>query len=397
MSKYDICILGLGYIGLPTAICFAETGKKVLGVDIDHDLLSEIQQGKSPISETGLQPLLTQTIKNNNFIAGASPERSCVYIIAVPTPFYPDSKKPNLEYVEAAVVSIIDLLDEGDLIIFESTCPVGTTRYFESYIFQERQELTNKIFFAYCPERVLPGNILYEIKNNNRVVGGLCENSTLRAVELYEVLTAGEVLSVSSAETAEFVKLIENSYRDVNIAFANELSKVCESIPVSVFEAIKVANMHPRVQILQPGCGVGGHCIAVDPWFLVDAYGADVPLIKTARLVNDLKPKMIIDKVKHLKKMHLDKKIICLGLTFKPDVSDVRESPALQIFNELKLTYGGEVHALDPNLRTGQNLNELKLSDVEMSDDIILLLVAHKEFKNLKPSSAIIIDTCGVW
>ena len=397
MSKYDICVLGLGYIGLPTAICFAETGKRVLGVDINEGLLAEIQKGNSPISETGIQPLLVQTIKSNNFTTGASPGRSRTYIIAVPTPFYVDSKKPNLEYVEAAVASIIDLLDEGDLIIFESTCPVGTTKRFQSYIFQKRQELTDKIFFAYCPERVLPGNILYEIKNNNRVVGGLCENSTLRAIELYNELTVGQVLGVSNSETAEFIKLIENSYRDVNIAFANELSKVCDSIPVNVFEAIKIANMHPRVQILQPGCGVGGHCIAVDPWFLVDAYDADVPLIKTARLVNDLKPKIIIDKVKSLKELYPQKHIICLGLTFKPDVSDIRESPALQIFNELQYIYGDYVYAIDPNLSSDQNLNKLTLSDVEISDDIVVLLVPHKEFKNLKPSSEFIIDTCGVW
>ena len=397
-----IIVMGLGYIGLPTASMLATKGHKVLGVDVSEHAVNTINSGRIHIIEPDLDILVRSAVNSGNLKASLSPEEGDTFIIAVPTPFMEvdgNPKAPDLTYVEAATRAIVPYLREGNLVILESTSPVGTTEFIYNTIIEVRPELVGKIHCAHCPERVLPGHILRELVDNDRIVGGLTKSANEQARDLYKSFCNGAIL-LTDSKTAELSKLVENSFRDVNIAFANELSLICDHLGINVWETISLANRHPRVNILQPGPGVGGHCIAVDPWFIVSSAPEQAKLIKTARQVNDAKPHWVIDKVKAKAARFKDPVIACLGLAFKANIDDTRESPALEIVKDLIAQNVGRVMACDPNVRAEKLTFPLfDLKQVLKEADILLLLVDHTEFKEMDMDTIrdkVVIDTRGV-
>lgn len=362
----QITVVGLGYIGLPTAVAFALNGLSVYGVEIEQHKLALIEQGKSPIAEPQLEEALQQVVASGLLTVGSHMQPSDVFIITVPTPFDTQKQQPDLSYVQAAVAAIAPVLKRGDLVVLESTSPVGTTERVAQWLAKLRPDLRfpschpqADIYLAYCPERVLPGKIMYEIIHNDRVIGGLSPQSTQQAVDLYQIFAKGECVA-TDARTAEMCKLVENSFRDVNIAFANELSMLCDVLDIDVWKLIELANRHPRVDILQPGAGVGGHCIAVDPWFIITQQPEHTALMRAAREVNETKPNWVVEKVKAAfadcvvdqNRSPSSIKIACLGLAFKADVADLRQSPALQITQQLATWHQGELLVVEPYIRS---------------------------------------------
>ncbi|MDR0535823.1 MAG: UDP-N-acetyl-D-mannosamine dehydrogenase [Puniceicoccales bacterium] len=416
--RYDICVLGLGYIGLPTASIFAARRKRVLGVDIAPGVVETINQGKIHIEEPDLDVLVKAAVQSGNLSATTAPAPADTYIIAVPTPFTiaPDgARKPGLAHVEAAARSLATVLAPGELIILESTSPVGTTAKIKEWLADEFHRLSlpdisGELRFAHCPERILPGQMLKELVSNDRIVGGLTPEAATQARELYKTFCTAEIFTTDAA-TAEMAKLAENAFRDVNIAFANELSIICEKIGVNVWELIRLANRHPRVKILQPGPGVGGHCIAVDPWFIVDAAPGQSRLIRTAREVNDAKPCHVIARALDLARASgatpsTPLTLACYGLAFKADVDDLRESPAVGIVQSLSQDPSLRILAVEPHItKLPKSLDSAKVTLTTMEDalaraDMHILLVDHRPFKNL-PAPAFrgkpILDTRGLW
>lgn len=395
--------MGLGYIGLPTAIISSQHGIDVCGVDINPSVVEKTNRGELHIVEPGLGEMLRKAVENKSLVASTSPEVSDVYLIVVPTPFKANHE-PDISYVEAATSAVIPFLKAGDLYIIESTSPVGTTEKMASLIFSERPELKGQIHIAYCPERVLPGNVIYELVNNDRVIGGVDEASADAAAGFYAQFVKGK-LHKTNCRTAEMCKLVENSSRDVQIAFANELSMICEKADINVWELITLANKHPRVNILQPGCGVGGHCIAVDPYFITSAYPQEAKIIAQARATNNYKSDWCVEKVKNaILTFELARgvkpKVALMGLAFKPNIDDLRESPALKIAQALTTSMPDvDFRVVEPNI-TGHK--DFAITEYELAftlSDIVVYLTAHKEFFTL-PAEAPgkqILDFCGVF
>lgn len=396
--KQKVCVIGLGYIGLPTASLLGTKGFDVHGVDVSPRVVETINGGGIHIVEPDLDILVKSAVQSGNLRAALEPVEADIFIIAVPTPFM-DGKKPDLTYVDKATRSICPFVKPGNLVILESTSPVGTTDEVVSRILEEYgHEVGTEVFVAHCPERVLPGRILIELVENDRVVGGINDASTQKAIEFYECFVSGEVLA-TTAKTAEMVKLTENSFRDVNIAFANEISMIAEAESINTWEVISLANRHPRVNILQPGPGVGGHCIAVDPWFIVHRSPEHARLIKTAREVNDHKPEWVIERVNKQAAKFKKPVIGCLGLAFKADVDDLRESPAMDIVRHLQQENIGQLLVCEPNLKAHPDFDLVSIDRVLKEADIILLLVDHKPFRRLTASDLkekIVIDTRGI-
>lgn len=400
-----VSVIGLGYIGLPTAAMLASRKLRVIGIDVNQHAVDTINQGKIHIVEPELDMLVHAAVTGGYLSAQTSPVAADAFMIAVPTPFF-DDLSPDLTYVEAAVKSIAPVLAKGNLVVLESTSPVGTTEKICQWIRETRPDLTvptdssqPDIHVAYCPERVLPGRVVYELIANDRIVGGLTPACSEKAKALYQTFVAGECL-ISDARTAEMSKLTENAFRDVNIAFANELSLICDELKINVWELIKMANRHPRVNILTPGAGVGGHCIAVDPWFIVHSAPEQAKLIRTAREVNDFKPQWVLQKVLSTVANHALHKpsIACFGLAFKPDIDDLRESPALHIVNDLAAAYQGKIYAVEPNVeQTNKLASNVELVSVEqgLKADIIVILVNHKGFGDLDFSKHSLINVVG--
>lgn len=408
VKNEKICVVGLGYIGLPTAALVADAGFQVIGVDISADAVNTINSGKVHIEEPGLERVVSRVVASKNLVASTEYVKADVFLIAVPTPIVENATgadpEPDISYIEAVCKSIAPVLEPGNLVLLESTSPIGTTQKVFELIAQLRPDFDLEgteipaVSFAYCPERVIPGNVLHELVHNDRVVGGKTPHCSQKAVAFYESFVKGECTRATSPETAELVKLAENSFRDLNIAFANQLSLLCDNLGIDVWEAIGFANRHPRVNILQPGPGVGGHCIAVDPWFLVSSDKSVTELTRVARRTNDDKPNWVIQKVEALAAKHPERNIICCGLTFKPDVDDFRESPALQIFESLQNTHGARVKAFDPYIdKLNTSVTTVSEADIAASQEILVLLVDHKELKALTPVSDTIVDTRGCW
>lgn len=402
-----VAVIGLGYIGLPTACLIAGKKIKVIGVDINPKIINLINQGKAHITEPDLAGLLREVVDESYLEARIKPDYADVFIICVPTPFK-DGYKPDTSFVEMAITSIIPYLKDNNLIVIESTCPVGTTEKIKDLIFSVVPALRGNIYIAYCPERVLPGKMLYELTHNDRIIGGIDEASSRKAKVFYSLFVKGDIY-ITNAKTAEMCKLAENAYRDANIAFANELSLICDKLEIDVYELIDLANKHPRVSILQPGCGVGGHCVAIDPWFIVNKTPDLVRLIKTAREVNLYKAQWVIKKIMGKAKVFQEENkrkplIAILGLAYKPDVNDLRESPALKIAKNLAEN-GCCLYLIEPNI---SNLPEVlsvyenvKKADLQKIDkaDIIVFLVAHKEFNEIDKAllnKKIVVDTTGI-
>ncbi len=397
--KFDsICMMGLGYIGLPTAAVFAKSGIKVKGVDINQHAVDTINEGKIHIEEPGLEALVKYAVDKNLLEAFTTPQKADAFILAVPTPFKGEDHEPNLDYIESATRSLAKVLEKDNLVILESTSPVGTTEKMAEWLAEERPDLTfpqqvgeaSDIRITHCPERILPGQMIRELVENDRIVGGMTLKCSEYASALYKTFVKGEC-TVTNARVAEMSKLTENAFRDVNIAFANELSLLCDKMGISVWELIEMANKHPRVDILQPGCGVGGHCIAVDPWFIVHQFPNDAHMIKTARETNDGKPLYVISKVKEAIKDIKSPKVACLGLAFKPDIDDLRESPALEITKILSDNIDFTILAVEPNVKelpkvlaNRKNIELVSLEEALIDADVIVLLVKHKEFMKLK-------------
>ena len=397
--KYKkICVIGLGYIGLPTASLLGTKGFDVHGVDVSKHVVDTINQGKIHIVEPDLDILVKSAVQAGNLKAGMQPVEADVFVIAVPTPFKGDHE-PDLSFVEAATKMICPYVKPGNLVILESTSPVGTTDEIVAHILKKHgHDIDKDVYVAHCPERVLPGRILIELVENDRIVGGINQKSTDVAVDFYKSFVRGEVLSTDS-RTAEMAKLTENSFRDVNIAFANELSLICDKEGINVWELIQLANRHPRVKILSPGPGVGGHCIAVDPWFIVARNKDTAKLIHAARLVNDSKPEWVINKIKAKAEKFKNPVIGCLGLAFKADVDDLRESPAVGIVRRMIKDKVGEILVSEPNLESHKEFNLLPCDEVIKRSDIIVILVDHKPYKKLKLlelNEKVIIDTRGI-
>jgi UDP-N-acetyl-D-mannosaminuronic acid dehydrogenase len=395
-----ISMIGLGYIGLPTATMFASRKKHVIGVDVSQHAVDTINQGKIHIVEPDLDILVQATVQQGYLRATTVPEPADAFLIAVPTPFK-DEHKPDLSFIEAAAKSIAPVLAKGNLVILESTSPVGTTEKLAEWLaaarpdlsFPQQKQESADIQIAYCPERVLPGKVVQELVSNDRVIGGMTRTATFMAAALYKTFVQGDLVE-TNARTAEMCKLTENSFRDVNIAFANELSMICDKLQINVWELISLANRHPRVNILQPGAGVGGHCIAVDPWFIVDIAPNESRLIRTAREVNDHKPEWVLQKVKsaigdvlgHRPGANMsDVKVACLGLTFKPDIDDLRESPAVEVIKQIK-ALGCQVLVVEPNI---ENLpthalqvafSITTLQEALSAADVVCVLVKHTVF-----------------
>jgi len=384
IKKEKICVIGLGYIGLPTAALLATEGYEVFGVDINPDVVSNLKKGKIHIVEPGLDNLVKSAISSGKLQVSLEPESADIYIICVPTPVHQNEEipTPNIDYVFAAAKTLAPLLKSGDMLIVESTCPVGTVDAIRGLLDEIRKK-TNDINIAYCPERVLPGNIINELKQNDRIVGGINDISTKKASDFYKNFVIGDVLQ-TSAKVAEICKLTENSFRDVNIAFANELSIICDTHGIDVWELINLANRHPRVNILQPGVGVGGHCIAVDPWFIVSGDPKNSNIIRTARNVNNSKPEWVVNKIidavnERIAKGTKKPKVACLGLAFKPNIDDLRGSPAVEIAIRL-LSLGINVIAVEPNIKKHNKINLLSFEEALDYADILVVLVKHKEF-----------------
>jgi len=397
----EVVMVGLGYIGLPTAALIASNNVKVHGVDINPKVVETINKGEIHIVEPALDEAVASAVKNGYLKAATTPVEANTYIIVVPTPFK-GKNEPDISIVEAATKAVIPLLKDGDLYIIESTSPIGTTEKMMGLIYSSRPELTNNIYMAYCPERVLPGNVMHELVHNDRVIGGLNEASTQKAMAFYHKHVKGE-LHPTNAKTAEMCKLVENSSRDVQIAFANELSLICDKAGVNVWELITLANKHPRVNILQPGCGVGGHCIAVDPYFIVSDYPMESKIIGTAREVNNYKSFWCAEKIQTEKlKFELENgkkpKVALMGLAFKPNIDDLRESPAKYITQKvLQNDSNGEYFIVEPNIKDHNVFKLTNYKTAAVQADIIVFLVAHSEFINMKiPYSTIILDFCGI-
>lgn len=410
-----ICVIGLGYIGLPTAATFAAYGIKVTGVDVNQHAVDVINQGKVHIVEPDLDALVKEVVEKGLLSAQTTPVAADAYIVAVPTPFK-DNYEPDLKYIEAASKALAPFLAKGNLVILESTSPVGATEQMSAWLSEARPDLTfpqqaneeADILVAHCPERVLPGKVLEELISNDRIIGGMTHRCSKASSDLYKTFVKGGCIE-TNARTAEMCKLTENSFRDVNIAFANELSIICDKLDINVWELIALANRHPRVNILQPGPGVGGHCIAVDPWFIVAKTPEQARLIRMAREVNDAKPEWVIDQVKikiaeflqaNPQKTIRDVTVACYGLAFKPDIDDLRESPALEITKKLA-AQGLNILAIEPNIselpkNMPDNVELISLADREKAD-IHVILVDHKEFKVTKPSHNATVDTKGIW
>jgi UDP-N-acetyl-D-mannosaminuronic acid dehydrogenase len=396
-----ICVMGLGYIGLPTAAILADHGYQVHGVDIRSEVVDTINRGEIHIHEPGLGELVSSVVSQGQLVASLEPTDADVFIICVPTPFN-DDKSPDLTYVRAASEAIRPYVSRGTTIILESTSPPKTTNNTVAALaVPEEFKVGVDVFLAYCPERVLPGRILIEAIENDRIVGGVTPACTQVVKQFYETFVRGAVLA-TNAITAEITKLAENAYRDVNIAFANELSMVADELGANPFEIIELANRHPRVNVLQPGPGVGGHCISVDPWFLAHAAPNRSSLIKTARLVNDSKPTFVVGKVTELAQQFEAPVIGCLGLSYKPDVDDLRESPSLEIVRLLAKGGLGEVIACDPFVAATQDVGVplVSLDTLLQRSDVVVLLTPHKSFRDLPLEvlrSKSVLDTCGIW
>ncbi|MDC1311118.1 UDP-N-acetyl-D-mannosamine dehydrogenase [Burkholderiales bacterium] len=417
MSFKTISIIGLGYIGLPTAAVFASRKKKVIGVDVNQEAVDTINRGQIHIVEPDLDIVVRAAVVGGYLRATTQPEPADAFLIAVPTPFRSDRNgdhEPDLSYIESSSKSIAPVLKKGDLVILESTSPVGTTEQMAGWLAAARPDLTfpqthgeaSDIRVAYCPERVLPGHVVKELLENARVIGGMTRKCSDCAVELYKIFVQGECF-VTDARTAEMSKLTENSFRDVNIAFANELSMICDKLGINVWELIKLANRHPRVNILQPGPGVGGHCIAVDPWFIVSAAPEEATLIRAARKVNNSKPFFVLKKIKTAVQKFKSPKIACFGLAFKANIDDLRESPSLGIVREIAAEKLGEIMVVEPFIEALPDVlsafANVQLVDVETAlqeADILVGLVDHSQFREMALSDLkekIVIDTRGMW
>ena len=407
-----VSVIGLGYIGLPTAAVIASRGVEVVGVDVSQHAVDTINQGKIHIVEPDLDMLVQSAVTTGKLRATIEPEPADVFLIAVPTPFS-EGYKPDVSYIEAAVKKIAPVLQNGNLVILESTSPVGTTEKISEWLSEIRTDLSFPhqnseqidIYIAHCPERVLPGYVIQELVTNDRVIGGLTPQCAEQAKALYQLFVKANCI-VTDARTAEMAKLTENSFRDVNIAFANELSIVCDKLNINVWELIKLANRHPRVNILKPGPGVGGHCIAVDPWFIVDSCPEQARLIRTAREVNDSKPEFVINKIRKVAAAFKQPKIALLGLAFKADIDDLRESPAVGIAQKVVQETLGDVLIVEPHIKElPDKLKEGHVKLVSLVDslcdaNIIVTLTDHSVFKQVKPSvlhEKVIIDARGIW
>ena len=413
-------VIGLGYIGLPTAAALATQKISVLGIDVNKSAVDTINQGKIHIVEPELDVAVQAAVTRGYLQASLTPEPADAFLIAVPTPFI-DDHEPDLSYIEKAARSIAPVLKKGDLVILESTSPVGTTDKLSHWLEAERSDLTfphsrgesSDIRIAHCPERVLPGQVMYELVHNDRVIGGITPRCTEAARGLYEKFVRGECVE-TDAKTAEMCKLTENAARDVNIAFANELSVICDRTGIDVWELIQLANRHPRINILQPGPGVGGHCIAVDPWFIISQSRDATPLMQAARNINDNKPEWVIQKVNDSVQQILkdapdktisDITIACFGLAFKADIDDLRESPAMRIAESLAASHPGAVLGIEPNiseLPDSVATSALTFESTEqalLTADVYLLLVDHRQFRRFNPSRAgkVVVDTRGIW
>jgi len=412
----SICVFGLGYIGLPTAAMFAHHGANVVGVDVNPHAVETINQGKIHIVEPGLEAIVKQAVDNGKLKASLTPVHSDAYLIAVPTPFKGDDHEPDLSYIQAVSKALAPLLEKGDIVILESTSPVGATEKMVEWLAEARRDLTfpkyyepdieADIFVAYCPERVLPGKVVEELISNDRIIGGMTKESTKKAQEVYRIFVEGDLLATNS-RTAEMAKLTENASRDVSIAFANELSIISDKLDINVWELIELANHHPRVNILQPGAGVGGHCIAVDPWFIVNQNPEESKIIRAAREINDNKPNWVIGKIKaevdKLKEQGIDKPTVALlGLAFKPDIDDLRESPAVHIARLMLKDLSVNMLFVEPNIDKLPKDLELgtliSLGEAVHSADLLVILVAHNEFKTLSARDrTFLLDIAGIF
>lgn len=413
-----ISIIGLGYIGLPTAAMFASRKIRVIGVDVNQMAVDTINKGEIHIVEPDLDMVVHAAVTEGYLRATTQPEPAEAFLIAVPTPFKGENHAPDLQYIERACASIAPVLQAGNLVVLESTSPVGATEAMAGWLADARPDLTfpqhageaSDIRIAHCPERVLPGKVMQELITNDRVIGGMTPRCSADAVQLYKSFVTGECIIASSPRTAEMAKLTENSFRDVNIAFANELSIICDRLNIDIWELIQLANRHPRVNVLQPGAGVGGHCIACDPWFIVSSAPEEARLIRTAREVNDAKPHWVLAKVHAAIAALLDASptrkasdivIACYGVAFKPDIDDLRDSPALEIAEQLSNAHGGKVLIVEPNiahLPKALNKSELVSLSEAAGADLHVLLVDHAPFKaNGAPKQGHIVDTRGIW
>jgi len=392
--------MGLGYIGLPTAAVAAGNGIEVLGVDVNPGVVETINEGRIHILEPGLDRLVKEVVGKGLLRAAPEPEPADAFFVVVPTPFK-QNHRPDISFVEAAVRMLLPVIKEENLLVIESTSPVGTTEKMAEMIFRERPELKGRVHIAYCPERVLPGNVLYELEHNDRVIGGLDEGAAEKAAAFYARFVKG-TLHKTKARTAEMCKLTENASRDAEIAFANELSMICDKAGVDVWELIELANKHPRVNILRPGCGVGGHCIAVDPWFLVADYYEQAAFLKTVRETNDHKADWCAEKVlaacAAFERERGKKPVVaCMGLAFKPDIDDLRESPAKYIAGRIAAEAGAEVLVAEPNIVSLPGFKVTPWEEAYRRADVVAWLVAHREFRTLaREAGKVEVDVCGV-
>ncbi len=400
-NNIKVSTIGLGYIGLPTSALVASNGIMVSGMDINAKVVDTINKGQIHIVEPELELYVSKAVSEGFLSASTKVQPADVYLIVVPTPFK-GNHEPDISFVEAATRNVIPLLKEGDLYIIESTSPVGTTEKMEQLIFSERPELKDKIFLAYCPERVLPGNVMYELVQNDRVIGGVNEESTQKAIDFYSLFVKGQ-LHATNARTAEMCKLTENASRDSQIAFANELSLICDKADINVWKLIELANKHPRVNILQPGCGVGGHCIAVDPYFIVSDYPREAQMIGKARETNNYKSFWVAEKIQSAKldfelKKGRKPSVAIMGLAFKPNIDDLRESPAKYIAQKvLQSANNEEIYFVEPNIEEHLVFKLTAYKEAIDKADIIAFLVAHDEFKSLEiRADKVVLDFCGV-
>ncbi len=402
-EKYKCTVLGLGYIGLPTAAIIANEGHNVIGVDININIVNSLNKGKIHIKENDLEKLLKKILLKKNFKAALECEPSDVFIIAVPTPFYPKKEdnlpQPNLDFVFEAAKSVAKVIKEDDIVILESTSPVGTTKKIAKIISDISKLKVNQFKIAYCPERVIPGNIIYELVNNDRVIGGINDSSKEAVKKFYSTFVKGN-LSTTDVSTAELIKLVENSYRDVNLAFCNEVSIICDKLGINPQELIALANKHPRVNILQPSCGVGGHCIAVDPWFLASSFPMDTKIIQLSREINNYKNDWVIKKIHEnidfLKKsLGVEIKLGIFGLSFKPNVDDLRESPALKIATHFK-NANINLKVCEPNINYYDDFELFSKENLIENCNLLIFLVAHNEFKKINLLNKNFLDFCGI-